>query len=71
MIKEKDNEISFLKSKIHDLKTSLDYWKDKFEKLISFLHDKLHSSYDKDDKYMMLLMICIKIKFQMMMTLKI
>lgn len=71
MIKEKDNEISFLKSKIHDLKTSLDYWKDKFEKLISFLHDKLHSWYDKDDKYMMLLMICIKIKFQMMMTLKI
>ncbi len=29
----------------------LDYWKDKFEKLISFLHDKLHSWYDKDDKY--------------------
>jgi len=50
-IKEKDNEISFLKSKIHDLKTTLDYWKDKFEKLISFLHDKLHSWYDKDDKY--------------------
>lgn len=51
MIKEKDNEISFLKSKIHDLKNTLDYWKDKFSKLISFLHDKLHSWYDKDDKY--------------------
>ena len=50
-IKEKDNEISFLKSKIHDLKNTLDYWKDKFEKLISFLHDKLHSWYDKDEKY--------------------
>ena len=50
-IKEKDNEISFLKSKIHDLKNTLDYWKDKFSKLISFLHDKLHSWYDKDDKY--------------------
>ena len=50
-IKEKDNEISFLKSKIHDLKNTLDYWKDKFEKLISFLHDKLHSWYNKDDKY--------------------
>ena len=36
---------------MHDLKTTLDYWKDKFEKLISFLHDKLHSQYDKDDKY--------------------
>ena len=50
-IKEKDNEISFLKSKIHNLKNTLEYWKDKFEKLISFLHDKLHSWYDKDDKY--------------------
>jgi chaperonin cofactor prefoldin len=50
-IKEKDNEISFLKSKIHDLKNTIEYWKDKFEKLISFLHDKLHSWYDKDDKY--------------------
>ena len=50
-IEEKDNEISFLKSKIHDLKNTLEYWKNKFEKLISFLHDKLHSWYDKDDKY--------------------
>lgn len=51
IIKEKDNEISFLKSKINDLKNIIEYWKDKFEKLISFLHDKLHSWYDKDDKY--------------------
>lgn len=51
MIKEKDNEISFLKSKIHDLKNTSDYWKDKFSKLIFFLHDKLHSWYDKDDEY--------------------
>lgn len=50
-IKEQDNEISFLKSKIHNLKNTLDYWKDKFSKLISFLYDKLHSWYDKDDKY--------------------
>ena len=50
-IKEKDNEISFLKSKINDLKSTLEYFKDKFEKLISFLHNKLHSWYDKDDKY--------------------
>ena len=50
-IKEKDNEISFLKSKINDLKNTIEYWKDKFKKLISFLHDKLHSWYDKDDKY--------------------
>ena len=50
-IKEKDNEISFLKSKIKDIQNTLEYWKDKFEKLISFLHDKLNSWYDKDDKY--------------------
>ena len=50
-IKEKDNEISFLKSKMQDLKDTLEYWKDKFNKLISFLHNKLHSWYDKDDKY--------------------
>lgn len=50
-IKEKDNEISFLKSKIKDLKDTLEYWKDKFEKLISFLYNKLHSWYDNDDKY--------------------
>ena len=46
-IKEKDNEISFLKSKMQNLKNTLDYWKDKFEKLMPFLHDKLHSWYDK------------------------
>ena len=43
--------VLFLKSKINNLKNTLDYWKDKFEKLIFFLHDKLHSWYDKDDKY--------------------
>ena len=50
-IKEKDNEISFLKSKINDLKNTLDYFKEKFEKLISLLYNKLHSWYDKEDKY--------------------
>ena len=50
-IKEKYDEISFLKSKMNDLKNTLDYWKDKFEKLISFLHSKLHRWYYKDDKY--------------------
>lgn len=50
-IKEKDKEISFLKSKISSLKNTIEYWKDKFDKLISFLHSKLHNWYDKDDKY--------------------
>ena len=50
-IKEKDKEISFLKSKISSLKNTIEYWKDKFDKLISFLYSKLHNWYDKDDKY--------------------
>ena len=50
-IKEKDNEISFLKSKISSLKNTIECWKDKFDKLISFLYSKLHNWYDKDDKY--------------------
>ena len=50
-IKEKDNEISFLKSKISSLKNTLEYWKDRFDKVISFLYSKLHNWYDKDDKY--------------------
>ena len=50
-IKEKDNEISFLKSKISSLRNTIDYWKDRFDKVISFLYSKLHNWYDKDDKY--------------------
>lgn len=50
-IKEKDNEISFLKLKINSLRNTVEYWKDKFDKLISFLYSKLHNWYDKDDKY--------------------
>ena len=49
--KEKDNEIPFLKSKISSLKNTIEYRKDKFDKLISFLYSKLHNWYDKDDKY--------------------
>ena len=36
---------------IQRLRNTLEYWKDKFEKLISFLHSKPHSWYDTDDKY--------------------
>ena len=48
---EKNNEISFLKSKINNLRNTLEYWKDRFDKVISFLYSKLHNWYDKDDKY--------------------
>ena len=48
----KDNEISFLKSKIEDLKDTIDYWKDKFQRVVKFIHDKIHGIFgDKDDKY--------------------
>lgn len=50
-VKEKDKEISRLNSIITDIKSTLNYWKDKFDKLKSFLYSKLHSWYDKDDKY--------------------
>ena len=48
----KDNEISSLKSKIKELKDSLEYWKDKFQRVVKFIHDKIHGIFgDKDDKY--------------------
>ena len=51
LIKDKDEEISFLKSKINDLKDTLEYWQDKFNKIILFIHGKIHNWFDKDDKY--------------------
>ena len=45
------DEISSLKSTINSLKNTISYRKDKFDKLVSFLHSKLHNWYDKDDKY--------------------
>ena len=48
--KSKD-EINSLKSTINSLKNTISYWKDKFDKLISFLYSKLHNWYDKEDKY--------------------
>ena len=49
--KEKDNEIISLKNKIFDLSETIEFWKNKFEKLINFLHSKIHNWFDKDDKY--------------------
>lgn len=49
--KEKDNEIISLKNKIFDLSETINFWKNKFEKLIDFLHSKIHNWFDKDDKY--------------------
>ena len=51
-INENKEEINKLKSTINNLKQTISYWKDKFDKLISFLHSKIHNWYDKDDKYL-------------------
>lgn len=51
-INEDKEEISKLKSTINNLKQTISYWKDKFDKLILFLHSKIHNWYDKDDKYL-------------------
>ena len=32
-------------------KVEHNFWKNKFEKLIDFLHSKIHNWFDKDDKY--------------------
>ena len=51
-INEDKEEISKLKSTINNLKQTISYWKNKFDKLISFLRSKIHNWYDKDDKYL-------------------
>ena len=51
-INEDMEQISKLKFTINNLKQTISYWKDKFDKLISFLHSKIHNWYDKDDKYL-------------------
>ena len=51
-LNNKDNEISSLKSKIKDLKDSLDYWKDRFQRVVNFIHDKIHGIFGvKNEKY--------------------
>ena len=51
-LNDKDNEISRLKSKIEDLKDTIDCWKDKFQRVVKYIHDKIHGIFgDKDDKY--------------------
>lgn len=50
-LEESKDEINSLKSTINSLKNTISYWKDKFDKLISFLYSKLHNWYDKEDKY--------------------
>ena len=50
-IRKKDNEIEFLKAENYDLKSRLNYWKNKFVKLIKFIKDKMFSSKECDKYY--------------------
>lgn len=41
-----------MKFKIEDLKDTIDYWKDKFQRVVKYIHDKIHGIFgNKDDKY--------------------
>ena len=51
-LNDKDDEISRLKTKKADLKDIIDYWKDKFQRVVKYIHDKIHEIFgDKNDKY--------------------
>ena len=41
--------ISFLKSKTEDLKDIIDYWKDKFHKVMGFIYDKIYGRFENRD----------------------
>ena len=48
--KSTEKDISNLK--IEDLKEKIDYWKNKFQRVVKYIHDKIHGIFvDKDDKY--------------------
>lgn len=49
VIFEKDKQISFLKLKIDDLREKLDYFKEKFRRLIDFLHDRILGIFGEKD----------------------
>ena len=51
-IKEKDYEISFLKSKISSLKNTIEYWKDKFFRVITLIKNKLLARKSTREAYM-------------------
>lgn len=50
-IKSKDNEIEELKEENHSLKTTLEFWKDKFLRIMSLIKDKLFGKEKEREKY--------------------
>ena len=49
IIEDQDNQILFLKSKIEDLREALDYWKEKFHKILEYIHDKIFGIYEDEE----------------------
>lgn len=50
-IKSKDKEIEELKEENHSLKNTLEFWKDKFLRVMSLIKDKLFSKEKEREKY--------------------
>lgn len=51
-IEDLRKRVKIQNEEINDLKDSLDYWKGKFQRVVKFIHDKIHGIFgDKDDKY--------------------
>ncbi len=50
-IKSKDKEIEELKEENHSLKTTLEFWKDKFLRVMSLIKDKLFGKEKEREKY--------------------
>ena len=48
----KKGDLRMIALKIEDLKEKIDYWKNKFQRVVKYIHDKIHGIFgDKDDKY--------------------
>lgn len=45
---EKDKKIVSLKDKIFDLSETIEFWNNKFNKIISFIYEKIYNWYEKD-----------------------
>lgn len=51
-IEDLRKRVKLQNEEIKDLKDTIDYWKNKFQRVVKYIHDKIHGIFgDKDDKY--------------------
>ncbi len=51
-INKLNNQTKNKNIKSEKIKDTIDYWKDKFQRVVKYIHDKIHGIFgDKDDKY--------------------